>query len=512
LRRREFLVGSVGLAAWALPGGWAGAWAAEKRPEADEGTPFDGSTVRQLARQLAQSPYKAPNDPLPDELKKLSYDAYRAIRFRPENALWRDTDLPFQVQFFHRGFIFTDRVAIHEVDQGRARPVRYSPSQFSFGETPPPKPDADLGYAGFRLHAKINRPDYYDEVAVFLGASYFRAVAKGQVFGLSARGLSIGTGNSKGEEFPAFRSFWIERPSAQARSIVVYALLDSASTAAAYRFTIRPGDETVMDIEVALYPRAKIDQAGLGTLTSMFFFDAQDRVGIDDFRPAVHDSSGLAIHTGSGERLWRPLSNPRDLQVSGFADANVRGFGLVQRNRDFRVFQDLEARYEQRPNAWVEPIGDWGEGEVQLYEIPARNEYNDNIVVFWRPKEPFQAKREYIYTYRLHWTSQDPNVDGRATFARTRQGAGHDDRRLFVLEAVGEALKKLPPDAQVRGDVGASAGKILHVVTQPNPHTGGWRLSFFLDPEKATAVDLRARFVQGQEALSETWIFRWTPP
>lgn len=508
MQRREFLIGVAGLAASA----GLGALAAENRADANDGTPFDGSTVRQLARQLSQSPYKAPNDPLPDALKNLSYDAYRAIRFRPENALWREADLPFQVQFFHRGFIFTDQVRIHEVSDGRARPVPYSPSQFSFGETPPPKPDAALGFAGFRLHAKLNRPDYYDEVAVFLGASYFRAVAKGQVFGLSARGLSINTADPKGEEFPAFRSFWIERPAQGTQSIVVHALLDSPSTAAAYRFTIRPGETTVMDVEAALYPRAKIAQAGLATLTSMFFFDAQDRIGIDDFRPAVHDSSGLAIHTGHGERLWRPLSNPRDLQVSGFGDMNVRGFGLLQRNRDFGIFEDLEARYEKRPNAWVEPIGDWGEGEVLLYEIPARNEYNDNIVTFWRPKEPFQAKREYIYTYRLHWTGNDPNAGDTATFTRTRQGAAHEGGRLFVIDAVGETLKKLPPDTEVLGEVTASAGKISHVVTQPNPYTGGWRLSFVLDPGNASAVDLRGRLVRGQDAMSETWIYRWTPP
>ncbi|HLT27621.1 MAG TPA: glucan biosynthesis protein G [Zeimonas sp.] len=510
MKRREFVLAGVGLGAWAR----FGALAAQNPPApgAADGTPFDGTTVRQLARQRAQAPYKAFESSLPDEWTKLSYDAYRALRFRPEHALWRDAGLPFQVQFFHRGFIFHDRVDIHEVSQGKARPIRYSPELFSFGETPPPKPDADLGFAGFRLHAKLNRPDYYDEVAVFLGASYFRAVAKGQVLGLSARGLSIATGDAKGEEFPAFRAFWIERPTPGAQSIVVHALLDSPSTTAAYRFTVRPGETTVIDVEAALYPRTKIEQAGLGTLTSMFYFDAQDRSGIDDFRPAVHDSSGLAIHTGHGERLWRPLANPRSLQVSGFADANVRGFGLLQRNRDFRAFEDLEARYEKRPNAWVEPIGDWGEGEVQLFEIPAQNEYNDNIVAYWRPKEAFQAKREYIYTYRLHWTGNDPSAADTAVFLRTRQGSGSDGRRRFVLDAVGEALKKLPPEAEVRGDVSAGSGKILHVVTQPNPHTGGWRLSFQLDPEKADSVDLRARLVHGDAGISETWIYRWTPP
>jgi glucans biosynthesis protein len=255
----------------------------------------------------------------------------------------------------------------------------------------------------------------------------------------------------------------------------------------------------------------EIAQPGLATLTSMFFFDAHDRDGIDDFRPAVHDSAGLAIHTGRGERLWRPLANPRDLQVSSFVDMNVRGFGLVQRRRDFHSYEDLEAQYERRPSAWVEPIGDWGEGQVHLYEIPTRNEWNDNIVAFWRPKEPLQPKREYTYTYRLHWIGSDPHAGERATFVKSRQGGAAESRRLFVLDATGDTLKRLPADAQVRGDVVADKGKVLNVVTQPNPHTGGWRLSFMLAPEKATTVELRARLVHEQETLSETWVYRWTP-
>jgi glucans biosynthesis protein len=242
----------------------------------------------------------------------------------------------------------------------------------------------------------------------------------------------------------------------------------------------------------------------------MFYFDAGDRGGIDDFRPAVHDSGGLAIQTGQGERLWRPLSNPRDLQVSSFSDTNVRGFGLLQRKRDFSAFQDLEAEYEKRPSGWVEPIGDWGEGQVQLYEIPARNEYNDNIVVFWRPKEPLQPKREYTYTYRLHWTGSEPAGQELGRFLLSRQGA-NDGKRLFVLDAVGKPFEKLPADAQVRGEVSANKGQIRNVVTQPNPHTGGWRLSFQLDPEKEAVIELRARILRGNDALSESWVYRWTP-
>jgi glucans biosynthesis protein len=286
--------------------------------------------VRELARATAGKDFVSPDSKLPDSLKDLDYDRYRAIRFLPEHALWHDEKLPFEVQFFHRGFFYKNRVDIYEVVNGQATKVQYRPDYFSFGETTPPPPGADLGFAGFRIHAPINRPDYYDEVCVFLGASYFRAVAKGEIYGLSARGLSINTGEAKGEEFPLFKAFWIEKPAANATSIVVHALLDSKSAAASYRFTIRPGATTVFDVEMSLYPRVDLDHVGLAPMTSMFFFGPNDRKDVDDFRPAVHDSDGLAIYNGQGEQLWRPLSNPRDLQVSTFADLNPHGFGLMQ--------------------------------------------------------------------------------------------------------------------------------------------------------------------------------------
>ncbi len=241
-------------------------------------------------------------------------------------------------------------------------------------------------FSGFRLRAPLNRAEHFDEFVVFQGASYFRAVAKGQEYGLSARGLALKTGDARGEEFPFFRTFWIERPRPEANTVVVHALLDSDSTTGAYRFTIRPGDPTVMDVEMTLYPRVELTHVGLAPLTSMFFFGPNDRVGIDDFRPAVHDSDGLAIWNGRGEWLWRPLINPETLQVSAFVDDNPRGFGLLQRHRAFADYQDLEAHYERRPSLWVETIGEWGSGAVQLVEIPSKSEYHDNVVAFWRPR------------------------------------------------------------------------------------------------------------------------------
>lgn len=499
--RRRFIAGSA--AALSMMGS---AWSAHAADQAPADQPFDAQAVRRMAQELAQKAYKKPDTSLPPEFSDLSYDAYRSIRFRPDRALWRDEKLPFQVQFFHRGFIFKDRVEIFEVSGGRARPIVFSPSLFDYSDVKPPTENTNLGFAGFRLHAPMNRPDYYDEVGVFLGASYFRAVAKGQVYGLSARGLSIRTGDPRGEEFPAFKTFWIEKPAQHTGSIVVHALLDSPSAAAAYRFTIRPGDTTIYDTEMALYPRSDIGEVGIGSSTSMFFFDANDRVGVDDFRPAVHDSDGLAMRNGRGESLWRPLTNPRDLQVSYFADVNPRGFGLAQRERDFFAYEDLESHFEQRPSLWVEPIGDWGEGAVNLIEIPTKEEIHDNIVAFWRPKDALKAKGEYNYTYRLHWGDRTPSPSNLAQFVKTRSGAGPDGTRRFVLELAGGTLGDDPKAA-----VSSDKGEIKNLVLQPNPQTGGMRMSFELDTNKEQLIELRAQVMQEDKPASEVWLYRWTP-
>jgi glucans biosynthesis protein len=378
----------------------------------------------------------------------------------PERALWRGEKLPFEAQFFHRGFFYTNRVDIYEVKNDQAAKIAYQPDLFSFGHLAPPGPGVDLGFAGFRLHTPVNKPDYYDEVCVFLGASYFRAVAKGQLYGLSARGLAINTGEAKGEEFPSFKAFWIEKPTANAKSIVVHALLDSESAAAAYRFTIRPGDTTVFDVEMAIYPRIDLQRAGLMPMTSMFFFGPNDRKDVDDFRPSVHDSDGLAVFNGRGEELWRSLHNPKDLQISSFADLNPRGFGLMQRQKDFFAYQDLESSFERRPSLWAEPIGDWGEGSVKLIEIPTKEEVHDNIASFWQPKSALQAKGEHTYTYRLHWGPDTPKPTALARFSRTGMPPGLDPARA-MSEIAKTPLENTRPDKlrlqRYRGVIGAAA-------------------------------------------------------
>jgi glucans biosynthesis protein len=502
VNRRQFLAASASpLVSIAAPGILTSARA--------QAVPFDRSSVRQMARDLAGKSFKAPDNKLPDNLKDLDYDRYRAIRFSPERALWRGEKLPFEAQFFHRGFFYTNRVDIYEVKNGQAAKIAYQADLFSFGDLTPPGGGVDLGFAGFRLHAPLNKPDYYDEVCVFLGASYFRAVAKGQLYGLSARGLAINTGEAKGEEFPSFKAFWIEKPAPNAKSIVVHALLDSESAAAAYRFTIRPGDTTIFDVEMAIYPRVDLDRAGLMPMTSMFFFGPNDRKDVDDFRPSVHDSDGLFVSNGRGEELWRPLHNPKDLQISALADLNPHGFGLMQRQRDFLAYQDLESNFERRPSLWAEPIGDWGEGAVKLIEIPTKEEVHDNIACFWQPKAALQAKGEHTYTYRLNWGADVPKPTPLARFSRTGTGARGDNATIFVLDVIGERLKSID-GSRLRGVVSAEKAKIQNIVTQPNPATGGWRLSFELLKEK-NPVELRASLMQENEAVSEVWVYRWTP-
>jgi glucans biosynthesis protein len=474
-------------------------------------TPFDSETVAKLARKLAGSAYRPPDTTLTPSLQKIGYDAYRDIRYDPRRAIWRDVPLPFQLQFFHRGFLFKERVDISLVEDGRATPVVYTPQQFTFGAAPVPT-DTDVGYAGFRVHAQINRPDYFDEVCAFLGASYFRAVAKGQQYGLSARGLALKTGDPGPEEFPVFKAFWVERPQAGAQSIVVHALLDSPSAAASFRFAIKPGYETLMDVQMRLFPRVDLDRAGIAPLTSMYQFDASDRMGIDDYRPAVHDSDGLTMINGSGEQIWRPLRNPAVIQSSGFQDRNPRGFGLMQRKRNFSDFADSEANYQRRPSLWVEPVGDWGAGAVTLIEIPTGDEYHDNIVAFWRPEKPLAAGREHRFDYRLHWCDDHAWNTELARVLMTRVGAAaQPDKRLIVIDMAGGRLNRLSPNARVDADVWTSHGEVSNPVAYFNAGAGDWRISFELKPEPGRDAELQAHAYDAGGRLSETWLYRWTP-
>jgi glucans biosynthesis protein len=469
-------------------------------------TPFDRNRLIAEAEALSRLPFVEPRLPAGTSAEALTYDQYRAIEFRSGAAIWARENRGFSIDLFHPGFIYRTPVEINLVVAGRARPVLFTNEIFKYGlNVPTAEAAPGLGYSGFRVRAPINRPDRVEEFLVFQGASYFRAVGRGQFYGLSARGLAVRTARPSGEEFPLFTKFWIERPPEQAHRIVIHALLESRSVVGAYSFSVEPGEETVMDVEAVLFPRVEIDAYGIAPLTSMFLFDASNPGRFDDFRRAVHDSDGLLMHSGSGERIWRPLANPRSLQVSAFMDRDPRGFGLLQRKRTFEEFEDYQARYERRPSLWVEPRGNWGEGHVELVEIPTDQEIHDNIVAYWQPAASIGASQRIDLAYRLRWLAE-PLDDSLARVVATRSGQSlQSEHRLFVVDF--EASGSVPEDLEL--DVTSSAGTVQNARAELVEPSGLYRVSFELDPKRAASAELRLTLTKAERPWSETWLYRW---
>jgi periplasmic glucans biosynthesis protein len=479
---------------------------------------FGFDAVMHRAQQLAAAPYRAQEVKLPSELQGIGYDQFRDIRFKPDRSLWRDAKLPFEVAFFHLGLYYNRPVRINEVSGDAVREIRYDPALFDYGANKfDPKRMTGLGFAGFRVHYAVNTPKYKDEVLVFLGASYFRALGKGQAYGISARGLAIDTGLASGEEFPNFVEFWIERPAPGATELTLYALLDSKRASGAYRFVLKPGTDTVVEVKARLFLRDNVSRLGLAPLTTMYFFGENQRSTRDDYRPEVHDSDGLSIHSGTGEWIWRPLVNPKRLLVTSFALSNPVGFGIMQRDRDFGHYEDLEARYDLRPSAWVQPKGNWGQGRVELVEIPSPDETNDNIVAYWFPDAPPPPKTPLDFEYRVLWQKESAVRPPSSWVTQTRRGRGYtrnDDGSIgFVIDFDGPALRKLPADTVVEGIVTADAnGEVREVVSHHNDATGGWRLALRVaHTDAAKPLELRAYLRTRTSTVSETWSYVLPP-
>ncbi len=492
-----------------LPLGFAWAMASGQEPAADT---FDFATVERLAHRLASEPYTPDPGGLPDALMELSADQYHDIRYRPERALWAAEGLPFRVQLFHRGFLYRDRVVVHILGSGGADAIPYAREDFDFGRNPPPEPAGDLGFAGMALFYPPHRDGHFDDIAGFRGASYFRAVGTGQRYGLSARGLSIDTGLPKAEEFPAFEAFWIDKPLAGATALTVYALLDGPSVAGAYRFVLHPGSDLVVEVKCHLYMRQAVERLGIAPLTSMFFHGENTDRYVNDFRPEAHDSDGLLLSTRQGERVWRPLQNPLRLGVSSFEGVDIRGYGLMQRDREFDHYQDLEAVYHLRPSAWVEPLGPWGPGSVHLIEIPSDADRYDNIVAFWVPERRTAAGQDWSFEYRVHFTLDDPGQGQSGSTVATRIGAADGPasaKRKLVVDFASATLAALGAGAPVEAVVTPSSGTSERVAVQKNPLTAEWRLSFTHEPAATPEpVNLRAFLRIGSEVLTETWTYQ----
>jgi len=468
---------------------------------------FSLDDVAAKAKDLAGQKFEAPKSNLPTEFRDMKFADYQKIRFLEDKTEWAADKTPFKISFYHQGMHFDTPVKINEVTASDVQEIKYDPSRFDFGDMKfDPKATEKLGYAGFRVLYPINKDDKNDEVMTMLGASYFRVVGKGQVYGLSARGMAIDTAMPSGEEFPRFTEFWIERPQPEDNHLVIFALLDSPRATGAYQLTLRPGTNTVVDVKSRMYLRDKVGKLGVAPLTSMFLFGANQPSKILNYRHELHDSSGLSIQAANGEWIWRPLNNPKHLAVSSFSVENPRGFGLLQRGRNFSHYEDLDDRYEKRPSAWVEPKGDWGKGTVDLVEIPTADETNDNIVAFWKPEKIAEPGQPMEFNYRLHWTKDENSIHSPdlGWVKQTLRSTGDvkqsnlirqlDGSVAFLVDFEGPVLAKLGEDPAIRSQVTTDDNtELVENNLRYNPEIKGWRLTLRLkvkDPSKS--IDMRA--------------------
>jgi len=471
--------------------------------------PFAFDQVINKAQALSEHAFQE-SRPVPAAAAAFDYDQYRRLEFKRESAEWTDdTSIPFRVHYDPRGYLFNEEVKLNIIDKGVSTPKAWAEADFNFFDLPLSEDDKKaLGYAGFHVTAPLNSSGKFDDLISFKGASFFRVLSAGTVYGASARGMAISTASPAGEEFPSFREFWLVKPEPGAKSMTVYALLNGISTTGAFQFVITPGSTTNVDVEAVFFPRRKLTEVGVAPITSMYYFSPHSlNRGNRDYRVAVHDSEGLMMELHNGEWVWRPLANPNQLEISSFATQPPLGFGLVQRKRDFEAYDDLEANYELRPNVWIAPKDGWGPGNLTLVEIPTTNEYNDNIVVSWRPADAWEAGKPVRLSYEMIWSLPQPVVAPVAKVTATKVGISPATKRpMFIIDFDsdnGELLRDALPQ------VSTSAGTIIAPVVQPNPKTGGVRLSFELDTKDASLCELRALLTKADHSVSETWLYRW---
>ncbi len=525
--RRRFL---TMLAATALSAERASAQTAPQRPRpAAEAAPQRGTfgyeDVIKRARELSESPFDAVVPPLPPQLENQDWDAWREIRFRQDRALLGGGPGRFRLQLFHLGHLFKKPVTINTIRDRIATPIPYQAALFDYGKTKFDKPlPVNLGFAGFRMHYPLNDPRNNDELISFVGSSYFRHLGKGQQYGLSARGLSINSGLlDNNEDFPYFREFWVETPDSDSK-ITIYALLDGPSVAAAYQFDITPGEDSPVDISVTLFARKPITRLGMAPLTSMYFLGENDRHfndrnKYDEFRPELHDSDGLLIHTEKDEWIWRPLKNPLIQELHMYQANNIKGFGLMQRDRRFEHYQDLELAYEHRPSYWVEPRDDWGEGFVELIELATKDETFDNIVCAFIPKTPIDPGKPFSFGYRIYSLNDGRELHKLAatlhTFSAPARALGSSEstgplsRRLMIDFNGGDIEYYLKQPSLMELVPSATDAKIIRSFLVPNPAIKGIRAMIDVQFEENKIGNVRAYLRAGPKLLSETWNYAW---
>lgn len=502
------------------------ALAAEKGLKFGDAFDFSFDTLKQMAARMSRDVYVGPSHPDPEILQQIDYDAWGKISYDTDLAVFANGPGKFPVTFFHLGRFFQKAVQMHVVDGGKAREIVYSSDYFKMpADSVAHKLPEGAGFAGLRIQeARDSALDWRkNDWVAFLGASYLRSIGELHQYGLSARGLAVDTAvYGKAEEFPDFTQIFIQTPEKDSSdSLTLFALLDSPSVTGAYRFEMTRAADVVMDIDVTLYPRAPISRFGIAPLTSMYWFSETAKPTAIDWRPEIHDSDGLALYTGVGEHIWRPLNNPPHITASAFGDENPRGFGLLQRDRNFDHYQD-GVYYDRRPSAWVEPKGSWGKGAVQLIELPTDDEIHDNIVAMWVPEETPAPGSELSYGYRLYWSADEPDPTPLARCVATRLSNGGQPGqprprgvRKFMVEFLGGPLTDVPFGVKPKIEATTSRGTFTDyqlVEAVPDGVAGHWRAQFDLAGVEGTEpVEIRLFLSLDGKPATETWLFQYHP-
>lgn len=485
---------------------------------------FTLQNVVDKAKALSEQAYIQPKSDLPNAFQKLSFSDYQKIYFNHDKTYWKNDKLQFRLEFYHQGMYFDTPVKINEIINNHVKEIVYSPDYFDTNAIGLKDPDnQSLGFAGFKVQFPINSSKKRDdEVFSALGASYFRAVGKDQTYGLSARALAINTGLMSGEEFPRFTEFWIQKPKSKESKLVIYALLDSPSVTGAYKITLQPKSDMDINVEATLFFRKSVEKLGIAPLTSMYLFGKNQPSDITNYRPELHDSNGLSILTADNKWIWRPLNNPKKLSFSMFTLDNPKGFGLIQRDKNFDNYQDLDDHYEMRPSAWIKPQNDWGKGHIELIEIPTADETNDNIVSFWVPEKQYQKGDKLSFKYNMTYTLNEQNryPNNVARVKQTIYSLGDEKqvnlvRKLdgsfsYVIDFVGKNLMNLPKNSPIKPFINISNnGELVSSRLIYNPVYKGWRviLNFNVkDAEQPTEIYVSlVTDDENNQQLTETW-------
>ena len=178
---------------------------------------------------------------------------------------------------------------------------------------------------------------------------------------------------------------------------------------------------------------------------------------------------------------------------------------------------DIFNTYHRVSSVWVEPQGNWGDGEVHLVELSTKKEAADNIVAFWDPAVKPQPLQPLRFSYRLHWTREADHKISENRVISTRIGA--DTRnprwRQIAIDFAGPKLaaisEKTPPKAIAAC---SDNGAIVENQVFRNANDRSWRVILKLEPkaDQKNPIDIRCTLKNGKEVVSETWTYHWSPP